>query len=101
RFKVLRRPRFFSGASGPRSHLRDISWLRPDGRAMGHQDWVSPATRALALLLGGDATGLRDERGAPVTDSTLLVLLNADEVPIRFTLPCREMGQWTLLLDTG
>ncbi|MDC0669543.1 glycogen debranching protein GlgX [Nannocystis radixulma] len=101
RFAVLRRSRFFAGASGPRSKLRDISWLRPDGRAMGHSDWVSPSTRALALLLGGDATGIHDARGEPVVDATLLVLLNADEVPTRFALPCREMGRWQLLVDTA
>ena len=101
RFAVLRRSRFFSGTSGPHSHLRDISWLRPDGRAMGHGDWVSPSTRALALLLGGDATGLRDERGEPVSDATLLVLLNADEVPTSFALPCRDMGRWQRVVDTA
>ena len=68
---------------------------------MGHSDWVSPSTRALALLLGGDATGIHDARGEPVVDATLLVLLNADEAPTRFALPCREMGRWQLLVDTA
>jgi glycogen operon protein len=99
RHAVLRRPRFFSGGAAPRGRMRDILWLRPDGRAMTHADWTSPATRAFALLLGGDATGLHDAHGEAVVAESLLVLLNADEAPARFALPC-EGAAWEVVVDT-
>lgn len=99
RHAVLRRPRFFSGGAAPSGRMRDIVWLRPDGRAMTLEDWTSPATRALAMLLGGDATGLHDERGEPVVCESLLVLLNADDAPTEFTLPC-DGACWEVLVDT-
>lgn len=98
RFAALRRPRFFSGGRAPRGRMRDIVWLRPDGQAMGIADWTAAATRALALLLGGDATGLHDAEGEPVVCETLLVLLSADDEPVPFALP--PAPRWEVLVDT-
>jgi isoamylase len=99
RFAVFRRPRFFSGGRSPRGRMRDILWLRPDGKTMHQGDWTSPSTRALALLLGGDATGLTDAHGEPVVCESMLVLLNADDTPTSFTLP-GERAQWQVVVDT-
>lgn len=98
RSPVLRRARFFPGG-GHQEGLRDILWLRPDARPMAIEDWTAQGTRALAMLLGGDATGLVGPRGQPLTGDTLLVLLNAGERPERFALPLPG-ARWELLLDT-
>ncbi|HYY59781.1 MAG TPA: hypothetical protein VE756_00160, partial [Burkholderiales bacterium] len=60
--------------------------------------WKRPATRTLGLLLLGKRLAERDERGAPIEDDDLLLLVNAGEEPVDFTLPA---GGWHLLLDTA
>jgi len=43
-----------------------------------------------------------DDRGAPVTGDTLLVLLNAHSDAVRFVLPDAHPGvRWELLVDTS
>jgi glycogen operon protein len=50
----------------------------------------------------GDAIAEVDERGEPIHDDTLLVLANAGETPVSFTLPPAPTGQvWELVLDTN
>jgi isoamylase len=46
---VLRRRRFFSGRSN--DDLPDIAWLRPDGQAMGQEDWARDDAHALGVFL--------------------------------------------------
>jgi glycogen operon protein len=43
--------------------------------------------RCLGVRLAGDAIDERDERGEPLSDDTLLVLMNAQEASVPFTLP--------------
>ncbi len=98
---VLRRTRFFSGGYVRGSELKDIVWFRPDGAEMTAADWSHPDTRALAMLLGGDAIPSRDRRGQAITGDTLLVLVNAGESEGAFVLPAVEWGErWDVLVDT-
>jgi len=53
---------------------------------------------AIALELVGHRLQLRDDRGAPLEDDDLLLLLNADEEALEFKLPGTD---WQLLLDTA
>ena len=53
-------------------------------------------------MLVGDAIAEIDERGEPIRDDTLLVLANAGEAALTFTLPPVHAGQaWELVLDTN
>jgi glycogen operon protein len=98
---VLERRRFFKGKQIWDSALKDLAWFRPDGGEMTPEDWSRPLVRALGFLLGGDAIATPDERGQRVQGDTLLVLMNANPEPLRFTLPPIEWGQdWEILLDT-
>src|SRR5205085_4699124 len=76
----------------------DVIWLTPAGAPMTEEDWKRPSTRTLGLLLLGRRLAERDERGAPIEDEDLLLLVNAGEDPLEFTLPA---GGWHLLLDTA
>ncbi|EYF04299.1 glycogen debranching protein GlgX [Chondromyces apiculatus] len=99
---VLRRRSFFSGGNVHGSGQRDIVWFRPDGQEMTGEDWHLPHTRALAVLLGGDAIPDLDPRGGRVTGDTLLFLLNASDRALDFVLPDIEWGErWALTLDTA
>ena len=76
----------------------DVIWLTPAGAPMTEADWKRRSTRTLGLLLLGRRLAERDERGAPIEDEDLLLLVNAGEEAVEFTLPA---GGWHLLLDTA
>ena len=101
---VLRRRRFFSGAAshGGESELGEIEWLRPSGERMIDQDWSAWYARAMMVFLNGEAIAEPDEQGHRVTDDSFLVLINASEEDITFTLP--DLGhseRWAVALDTA
>ncbi len=99
---VLMRKGFFQGHAIFDSQLKDVAWFRPDGTEMQKQDWQKPVLRSLGFLLGGDAISEMDETGRKVVGDTLLILLNAGEVPVPFTLPAVEWGRdWEWWLDTS
>ena len=76
----------------------DTSWLAPEGREMTDQDWKLPFARCFGMLMVGRRLAERDERGAPLKDDDLLLLLNAHHDAIVFPLP--DEG-WAVLLDTA
>ncbi|MBI2080846.1 MAG: glycogen debranching protein GlgX [candidate division NC10 bacterium] len=101
RHPVLRRRQFFQGRQIRGSEVKDLSWIRPDGKEMTEEDWNNPSARCLGLRLAGDAIGEVDERGNRVTDDTLLVLVNAHHEPVSFVLPAHRRGvRWELVLET-
>jgi glycogen operon protein len=106
---VLRRRHFFTGEPTIKGGRKDLSWLRPDGREMTNEDWHNPESRALGMLIYGEATDETDDRGRPISGETLLLLTNSGESPVCFSLPVIESqpgshhpehGLWTELLDT-
>ncbi|MGH9353748.1 MAG: glycogen debranching protein GlgX, partial [Terriglobia bacterium] len=98
---ALRRRRFFYGRKIRGSEVKDLTWLRPDGQEMSEEDWSNSETHCFGLRLAGNAMDETDQRGNPVTDDTLLIILNSHHEPLDFTLPADQPGQqWELLLDT-
>ena len=73
-------------------------WFSAEGRIMTHDEWRAPTTRVLGMLMLGQGHAERDERGAPLTDDDLLLLMNAHADAVQFVLPD---GPWELLLDTA
>jgi isoamylase len=94
---VFRRRRFFSGELGGR---RDISWLTPAGAEMTNADWQASNTRSLAVLLNGEAITEPGPRGEPITDQSFLLLFNAHDMPVTFTLP-GTASDWHVVVDTA
>ena len=98
---VLRRRQFFYGRRIQGSEVKDLAWFRPDGREMTEENWQDPLARCIGLRLAGDAIDEVDAQGEPITDDTLLILLNAHHEPLAFTLPAHRPGvKWELILDT-
>ncbi|MFO7586577.1 MAG: glycogen debranching protein GlgX [Gemmatimonadota bacterium] len=98
---VLRRRTFFRGHPTVGQDIRDVTWIRPDGREMTDADWHDPENRVIGMLMHGEATDEVDRRGRLVRGDTLLLLLNASERSRRFVLPdSDEPGDWRELLDT-
>jgi isoamylase len=98
---VLRRRRFFQGRQIRGSRVKDLTWYAPDGSEMSDEQWNAPGVRTLGVQYAGDAIDDRGPRGERVIDDTLLVILNADERPVAFTLPNHEAAKrWELVFDT-
>ena len=76
----------------------NTAWLSPEGREMTDQDWNLPFARCLGCLMVGQRLYERDERGEPVMDDDLLVLMNAHHDALDFVLP---EAPWLVLLDTA
>jgi glycogen operon protein len=99
---MLHRRRFFQGRSIHGSGIRDIIWLRPDGGEMDEEEWNNGLVRCLGMMLNGQEMDDWDERGEPVRDDILILLLNAYHDTIPFKLPGRSRDKsWTLLIDTS
>lgn len=81
--------------------IKDIEWFVPEGTAMTEEHWKTSFAKSLAVFLGGDHLGIRDERGEPVTDDSFYVLFNSAEHSVIFTLPVQTWGEyWFKILDT-
>jgi isoamylase len=99
---VLRRRKFFQGRRIRGADVLDIAWLDPSGREMTDSTWSAPDVRCLGVRLNGDAIHELDERGDRIIGDTLLMMLNAGEQPIAFTLPAAAPEErWETLLDTA
>ncbi len=100
---VLRRRHFFRGAPVSGSDQKDVTWIRPDGKEYADVDWRNPEARVLGMLIDGAATDEVDERGHAVSGDTLLLVLNADDTPVSFTLPAvaGEAKIWVTMVDTA
>jgi glycogen operon protein len=99
---VFHRSRFFQGDVIPGTDVKDVTWLRPDGREMTEEDWHNPAAKTLGMLLSGEA-GLTHltESGEPEPDQTFLVWLNASHLDLTCRNPPLPAGQrWHVEADT-
>jgi isoamylase len=98
---ALRRRRFFQGRAIHGSDIRDITWVGVDGRQMDERVWDHAWVKSFGMLLGGDALDDLDrETGEPLTDDTLLLLVNGHHDAVCFTLPQLAGRVWDVLTDT-
>lgn len=96
------RRKFFQGRPLCAANMKDLIWLRPDGGEMSEVEWRQSTLRTFGFRLCGQAMDEVDDRGEPITDDTLLVLLNAQLDPVSFMLPDAHPGtSWEMLIDTA
>ncbi len=95
---IFRRRRWFQGR--PIRGTPDIAWFRPDGAEMDDADWETGYAKSVAVFLSGEGIPDRDERGMRVTDDWFLLVLNAHDQPIDWTLPSHGVARWRVVLDT-
>jgi isoamylase len=99
---VFRRRRFFTGSGAAPDDHGDISWLTPDGTEMTEADWAAGFAKSVAVFLNGAAISEPDMRGGRITDDAFLLLFNAAEHGVEFTIPPATCGDtWMLELDTA
>jgi len=98
---VFRRRNFFLGRSIKGAGVKDILWLKPDGREMSDEEWNQDHARTVGVFLSGSAVDEVDERGRLTTDENFLLLMNAHHEEVPFTLPTVASGMmWMSLIDT-
>jgi isoamylase len=91
---ALSQTRFLTG--GPdEGAFNDLRWLREDGHDMAAGDWADPWRRCFGMLI---AAGSKDSDDKHAPDGPLLLLLNASDRAIDFSMP---PGQWSLAVDTA
>jgi glycogen operon protein len=99
---VFRRRRFFQGRTVVGENTDDINWFTPAGESMTDADWRVSFARSIAVFLNGDAIASPGPRGERITDDSFLVLFNAYDGDLDFTLPGEVYGrEWLRLLDTA
>jgi len=102
RHPVFSRSRFFHGDYSLGAAVKDITWLAPAGREMSDEDWHQPFARCIGFCLGGDTGDYRNQAGQSENDDRFIILLNAHEDAIAFTLPPASSGnRWQPVLDTA
>lgn len=102
---VLRRRRFFYGdaAHGGEGKLQEIGWLRPSGEHMRDEDWTAWYARSLMVYVNGHAISEPNLHGEKIVDKSFLLLVNASEEDIEFTIPTEPTGSskaWKVVIDT-
>jgi isoamylase len=91
---LLRRRQFFDGDG--------IAWFTPGGDEMTGEDWGVAFAKSLTLFLDGDKITEPDRRGEPIRDDSFLILINASELDLEFTIVPKVYGeQWEKVLDTA
>jgi len=99
---VFRRRNFFQGRAIKGIGIKDILWLRPDGREMSDEEWHQEHARTLGMFLSGEAVDELDEKARPVKDGNFLLIMNAHHEEIPFLLPTAASGMlWIVMLDTS
>ncbi len=98
---VLRRRQFFQGRPICGDSTKDLVWFTRHGKAMTPADWRMARARVLGVCLNGQIEEV-DERGEPISGSTLLIFFSAEDGEIRVRLP--EIAQrqfWRPIADTA
>ena len=69
---------------------------------MTEDDWEAGFAKSLTVFLNGEAISEPDQRGERVRDDSFLLLFNASEQDLEFTVPPARYGQvWEKELDTA
>ena len=69
---------------------------------MTDEDWEAGFAKSLTVFLNGDAIGEPGLRGERIRDDSFLLLFNASERDLQFTVPPPLYGEaWGKVLDTA
>jgi glycogen operon protein len=81
--------------------VQDIAWFNTDGNEVPDDVWNTQWNRSIGVLLNGQSLQVTDDDGNPIVDNTFLLIVNAAEGGVEFTLPpCPSQGRWSQIMDT-
>jgi isoamylase len=91
---VFRRRRFFDSDA--------IAWFTFAGEKMTGADWDAGFAKSVTVFINGEAITESDRRGEPVKDDSFLLMINASEIDLGFTVVPEDYGDhWRMVLDTA
>ena len=95
RTPALQRRTFLTDTEAGRA---EVLWLTPEGLSMTSDHWAELDRRALGVLFAAQEPAPGSQTPTP----DLLVLLNASNAEVVFTLPAAENGAaWSCVIDTA
>jgi isoamylase len=98
----FRRRKFFQGREIVGAVAKDIIWLTPQGEEMSDKEWHQSFARCLGMFLAGGIIEEFDERGKPVTDENMILMINAHHGEIPFIIPAEPAyARWQVVIDTS
>jgi glycogen operon protein len=97
---TFRRRDFFQGRPLHGAGVKDLLWVKPDGTEMSDEEWGHHHARSLGTYLAGSGVNDVGRRGRPVRDDDFLILFNAHDEDIEFTVPETPGDAWHPILDT-
>jgi glycogen operon protein len=81
--------------------IKDIAWFSADGSEVSDDEWNAGWTRAISLMLNGRTLQVMNEDGDWLIDDSFLMLVNAADQGVVFTLPESPSGNpWHQIIDT-
>jgi len=97
----LHRRKFFQDRTIRGSVVRDVAWCNTDGTELSDEHWAAEWSKSLAVMLNGKTLGVMDDEGKQVSDDSFLILVNASDEGVEYTLPEVPDGTpWRQVLDT-
>jgi isoamylase len=92
---------WFQGRALRGAGVEDIAWFTPQGAAMTDQDWSAGFAKSLMVFLNGAAIAGRGPRGERIEDDSFLLLFNAYEGAVKFTIGSVDGARrWFARVDT-
>lgn len=99
---IFKRRGWFYGRSLRGSGIEDIGWFMPNGSEMSEEDWKVGFAKSLMIFLNGSLIPYLDNRGEHIVDDSFLILFNAHNEEISFTLPEEKWGKkWKKIINTA
>jgi len=97
---ILRRGRFLTAEYNPSLEVKDVTWINASGKEMQDKDWADARMHCFGMLIDGRAQTSGIKRRA--SDVTLLIVVNAYQDVVKFTLPKFVGGdEWLVFIDTN
>jgi len=96
----FRRRDFFQGRPLHGAGVKDLQWIKPDGHEMNDDEWGSAHARSLGTYLAGPGVSDVGRLGRSTNDDDFLILFNAHDDDLEFTIPGIPGAAWQPLLDT-
>ncbi len=97
----LHRRKFFQDKQVRGSMQHDVAWLGTDGNEVSDEVWNDNSNKAIAMLLNGKTLDVMDSEGNAVVDDSFLILVNASDGGVEYTLPTLTGSkEWRQVMDT-
>jgi len=97
----LHRRKFFQDRKIRGSVVRDVAWFGTDGNELSDEAWGQEWNKSIAVLFNGKTMDCMDEEGEPVIDDSFLIIVNAADQGVEYTLPePPNKTPWRQVLDT-